>query len=223
MWWYCDDIILLKLFWSQSLLKGAVMFGFCMVAVKAFVLLSYSFIWFVFLYSGWRYAQWGIWAVEVENTSAKRSREGKEKISRLDVLRCLLLLIRFYRKRSTNSHQFLCGLRFIAFSFHCLKKKYEKTLFQVSFNFLKQRFSFLLKLRQNKVVSTNRADQSVVWLRTFWIINLEIEPIDSTFTWLSIKRWLLRIKFFSLFLQFVFFDLVLLFASSSLSERLEEA
>lgn len=44
----CDDIvmniILLKLFSSQPLLKGAVMFGFCMLAAKAFVLLSYSFV-----------------------------------------------------------------------------------------------------------------------------------------------------------------------------------
>lgn len=44
----CDEIvmkiILLKLFSSQSFLKGAVMFGFYMLAVKAFVLLSYSFV-----------------------------------------------------------------------------------------------------------------------------------------------------------------------------------
>ena len=44
----CDEIvmkiILLKLFSSQSFLKGDVMFGFYMLAVKAFVLLSYSFV-----------------------------------------------------------------------------------------------------------------------------------------------------------------------------------
>lgn len=136
--------------------------------------------------------------------------------------------VRYYWRDSitnevSNSHQFLCGLRFIAFSFHRLKRTYEKTLFQVSFNFVKQLFSFLLKLWQNKVVSTNRGDQSVVLLRTFWTVNQEIESIDSTFIWLSIKRLLLRITFFPLFLQFVFFDLVLLFAPSSLSERLKEA
>lgn len=44
----CDEIvmkiILLKLFSSQSFVKGAVMFGFYVLAVKAFVLLSYSFV-----------------------------------------------------------------------------------------------------------------------------------------------------------------------------------